>query len=100
MRHSIRVGRLEKFYHCNQEDDELKNLSDEELEARIEEVAGELGYVRLKNGDAPSDERGHEKRELNNYIPTDNNLARLSDDEISELVEYHLLAGGFVKKVC
>ena len=98
MRHFKRVGRLEKFYHCNQEGEELKNLSDDELESRIKEVAEELGYVPLKNGDTPPDKRAHGKRKLNNYIPTKDSLDRLSNDEISELVEHHLLAEGFVKK--
>ena len=98
MRYSTRVGKLEKFYSCNQEGEELKKLSDEELETRIKEVARELGYVPLKNGDTPPDKKAHGKRGVNNFIPLEVSLDRLSDDEISELVEHHLLAEGFIKK--
>lgn len=98
MRYSTRVGRLEKFYSCNQEGEELKKLSDEELETRIEEIAEELGYIPLKTEGAPLGKRGHSKRDLKTYIPAGDSLDRLSNDEISELVEHHLLVNGFIKK--
>lgn len=98
MRYSTRVGRLERFYSCNQEGEELRKLSDEELEARITEMAEELGYTRLKAKGVPLDKRVHSKRGLNTYIPNKDGLDRLSNDELSELIEHNLIADGFIKK--
>jgi len=89
---------LERFYGCNQEGEELRKLSDEELEARITEFAEELGYIRLKKKGVPLKEREHSKQDLNTYIPTKDVLDRLSDDELTELIEHNLLADGFIKK--